>query len=52
MTPKFEQCVLRQSESAAELTAHDRFSSLMDEVIDHPKTPGSVWGEGEVCLYV
>ncbi|XP_067425196.1 centrosomal protein POC5 isoform X2 [Emydura macquarii macquarii] len=39
VTPKFEQCVLRQSESAAELTAHDRFSSLMDEVIDHPKTP-------------
>ncbi|XP_034629673.1 centrosomal protein POC5 isoform X2 [Trachemys scripta elegans] len=39
VTPKFEPCVLRQSESAAELTAHDRFSSLMDEVINHPKTP-------------
>ncbi|XP_050800553.1 centrosomal protein POC5 isoform X1 [Gopherus flavomarginatus] len=39
VTPKFEPCVLRQSEPAAELTAHDRFSSLMDEVINHPKTP-------------
>ncbi|XP_043403110.1 centrosomal protein POC5 isoform X5 [Chelonia mydas] len=39
VTPKFEPCVLRQSEPAAELTAHDRFSSLMDEVINYPKTP-------------
>nr|XP_006124320.1 centrosomal protein POC5 isoform X2 [Pelodiscus sinensis]XP_006124321.1 centrosomal protein POC5 isoform X2 [Pelodiscus sinensis] len=39
VTPKFEPCVLRQSEPAAELTAHDRFSCLMDEVISHPKTP-------------
>uniref|UniRef100_A0A8C0GV33 Centrosomal protein POC5 n=1 Tax=Chelonoidis abingdonii TaxID=106734 RepID=A0A8C0GV33_CHEAB len=31
--------ILLQSEPAAELTAHDRFSSLMDEVINHPKTP-------------
>ncbi|KAM9138551.1 centrosomal protein POC5 isoform 2-T2 [Pangshura tecta] len=39
VTPKFEPCVLRQSEPAAELTAHERFSSLMDEVFNHPKTP-------------
>uniref|UniRef100_A0A8C8RU35 Centrosomal protein POC5 n=1 Tax=Pelusios castaneus TaxID=367368 RepID=A0A8C8RU35_9SAUR len=39
VTPKFEQCVLRQSEPAAELTLHSRFSSLTDEVINRPRTP-------------
>ncbi|XP_074851541.1 centrosomal protein POC5 isoform X2 [Carettochelys insculpta] len=38
VTPKFEPRVVRQSEPDADLTAHDRFSSLVDE-LSHPKTP-------------
>ncbi|XP_019373255.1 PREDICTED: centrosomal protein POC5 isoform X3 [Gavialis gangeticus] len=48
VTPKFEQCVLRQSEPASKLTADGRFSSLMDEVIHH-KTPAKERGEESVC---
>ncbi|XP_006038260.1 centrosomal protein POC5 [Alligator sinensis] len=48
VTPKFEQCVLRQSEPASELTADGRFSSLLDEVTHH-KTPAKERGEESVC---